>query len=230
MLVYDVTDASSFEALEGWLGELRESCGGLGDLVVHVVGTKTDLLEREPGRREVGFERALGFVGEFLHPGVAGGGVGSPPISWAGAGAGAGAAASPASNRSSGYWGLESEALYTSCHEVSAANNEGIDEVFRIITQKLVLQHQRRLEHQRAAQEALMKTPGGMDGAEGGLGYFDLPNGGQGSFRLGANHAAGDKRKSWLGFPSTPGGATVWGDEGDVDVEGARGRGEGRCC
>ncbi|GAB7364542.1 hypothetical protein MBLNU230_g5349t1 [Neophaeotheca triangularis] len=239
VLCYDVTDRRSFEALGGWLEELRQGVGGgcgghgLGDLVVHVVGTKVDLVQADPGRREVGFERCLGFVAEELFsPGQQQqqgfGGVGSPPtaMGWgfAAANGGPGALSSPVSNRSSGLWGQEHEALYTSCHEVSAANNEGVDEVFRIITQKLVLQQQRRAEHERLAREALMKTPGGFDGP----GYFDLPGGGNGSFRLG--HAGGDKRRSWLGFPTTPGGLTNFGDEGDTDDEAARGRREGRCC
>ena len=38
------------------------------DVVIHVVGTKMDLVVQEPGKRMVGFERVIAFVAENLFP------------------------------------------------------------------------------------------------------------------------------------------------------------------
>jgi small GTP-binding protein len=243
ILCYDVSDRSSFEEMGRWLAELRDHTSGQGEtgfpIVLHVVGTKTDLVAADPSRREVPFEKCIGYVAEQLYPeAVAATGCGKPDGAAAGIGSygspppsavtiagvdGKNVLASPQSNRSSGFWG--SEAIWDCCHEVSSKDGEGIDEVFRVITRKLVDQHQRKME---ALQDAQLrgKTPG-MDGSAGTPGYFDLPNAGQGSFRLGH----GDKRRSWLGFPSTPGGLTnySWENE-DEEVEGPRGTRKGRCC
>lgn len=235
ILCYDVSDRSSFEEMGRWLAELRDHTSGQGDpdfpIVLHVVGTKTDLVAAEPSRREVPFEKCIGYVAEQLYPEVAAatgigrvdgaaannGMFGSPPPILGDN------LASPQSNRSSGFWG--SEAIWDCCHEVSSKDGEGIDEVFRVVTRKLVDQHMRKMEAQQAAQ-LVGKTPG-VDGHPGGPGYFDLPGAGQGSFKLGH----GDKRRSWLGFPSTPGAITNYSwDEGDAEVEGPRGTRKGRCC
>lgn len=241
ILCYDVSDRSSFEEMGRWLAELREHTSGPGDqgfpIVLHVVGTKTDLVAEEPSRREVPFERCIGYVAEQLYPEAAAasgvgrvdgaaagvGMFGSPPTVTASGPDGRTMLASPQSNRSSGFWG--SEAIWDCCHEVSSKDGEGIDEVFRVVTRKLVDQHIRKTE---AAQIAQLggKTPG-VDGLGGAPGYFDMPGAGQGSFKLGH----GDKRRSWLGFPTTPGAVTNYSwDEGDAEVEGPRGTRKGRCC
>lgn len=235
ILCYDVTSARSFEEMGRWLLELREQCGvdgGLGDMIMHVVGTKSDVAAADPKRREVPFERCIGYVAEQLYPAMLTPGA---PLQTTNSGHQsslpgvhgphlANGTLSPNSNRSSGFWG--SEAIWDCCHEVSAKDGEGIDEVFRVVTRKLVEQHTKRME---ASQELLSRgrTPG-LDGAAGQQGYFDLPNGGSGSFRVGH----GDKRRSWLGFPSTPGGLTAYGggDEGDAQVEGGGGLRKARCC
>jgi small GTP-binding protein len=243
ILCYDVSDRASFEEMGRWLAELREHTSGQGEtefpIVLHVVGTKTDLVAADPSKREVPFERCIGYVAEQLYPDVvAASGVGRldgaapnivtfgspPPPAQTAAGVEAkNALASPQSNRSSGFWG--SEVIWDCCHEVSSKDGEGIDEVFRVITRKLVDQHARRMEALQEAQQR-GRTPG-PDGPAGAPGYFDLPGAGQGSFKLGH----GDKRRSWLGFPSTPGGVTNYSwEDGDPEVEGPRGTRKGRCC
>lgn len=222
ILCYDVTNKESFENMGVWIAELKEYCGPtVGDMIVHVVGTKSDVVASEPKKREVPFERCIGYVAEQLYPDIAtpGASVGMATTTNLPNGH-----ASPHSNRSSGFWG--SEAVWDCCHEVSSKDGEGIDEVFRVITRKLVEQHSKRLEHQRMVEESMARgrTPA-IEGGSGAAGYFDLPNGGNGSFRVGV----GDKRRSWLGFPTTPGGASTSyaGDEDESDEE--RGR-QTRCC
>ena len=128
----------------------------------------------------------------------------------------------PFSNRSSGYWGPEP--VWEGAHEVSAKTGEGVEEVFRVITRKLVDQQARKVEHLKFLEDMQRKgrTPGGDD-AEG---YFDLPNGGNGSFRVGY----GDRRRSWLGLPLTPGVLTTPGHRDEVGAEVEVGMRKGRCC
>lgn len=228
VLCYDITSAKSFEDMGNWLRELRDQCcvQGAGDMILHIVGTKSDVVAADPRKREVPFERCIGYVAEQLYPDSATHALptmasqGSPPSSHGMP------ISSPQSNRSSGFWGQEH--IWDCCHEISAKDGEGIEEVFRVITRKLVEQQAKRLERQRlleAAQTPLGRTPG-VDGGAGVQGYFDLPNGGNGSFRVGH----GDKRRSWLGFPTTPGATTTYGDEGDAEIEGPRGIRKAKCC
>ena len=220
LLCYDVTNYKSFEDMRAWLQELREHCGG--DIIVHVVGTKADIAAAEPEKREVPFERCIGYVAEHFNAEVSTPG---PRVSssW-----GLSSSHSPAmvvgslnSNRSSGLWGQEH--IWDCAHEVSAKDGEGIEEVFRIITRKLVEQHSRKLEHLKTLEhmQSTGRTP-----VDGGEGYFDLPNGGTGSFRVGC----GDKRRSWLGIPVTPGGMTNYGEGSGVNTEVTKGMKKGRCC
>lgn len=226
ILCYDVSSRKSFEEMGVWLRELKSNCDA--DLVLHVVGTKSDVVAREPGRREVPFERCIAYVGEQLYPEIVApaqqqiAGQGSPQQQQ-GLAVPAALVSSPHSNRSSGFWGQE--AIWDCCHEISAKDGEGVDEVFRVITRKLVEQHLARAEKQRLIEESLSRhrTPGPDGSAQG---YFDLPNGGNGSFRVGH----GDKRRSWLGFPSTPGALSAWtGEETETDFE-QESRRKGRCC
>ena len=226
ILCYDVTSKKSFEDMGVWLEELKSNVGGVEELIVHVVGTKSDVVAENPKKREVPFERCISYVAEQLFPEIATPAAGSPPSGHGLGVMGATTVSSPQSNRSSGFWGQE--AIWDCCHEISAKDGEGIDEVFRVITRKLVEQHIARSEKQRLFEESLTRgrTPG-IDGG-GGQGYFDLPNGGNGSFRVGH----GDKRRSWLGFPTTPGALSAWtGDdtEADYDHE-VPGKRKGRCC
>ncbi|KAK5117941.1 hypothetical protein LTR62_003985 [Meristemomyces frigidus] len=232
ILCYDVTSKKSFDDMGLWLEELKKNCGiesGRGDLIIHIVGTKADIVAENPRLRQVPFERCIGYVAEQLYPEIAGtpnmsATQGSPPGMQAPT-----FISSPNSNRSSGFWGQEQEAIWTCCHEISAKDGEGIDEVFRVITRRLVEQNIARSEKARLLEESLLargRTPG-FDGI-GVPGYFDLPNGGNGSFRVGGG--GGDKRRSWLGFPTTPGALSAWtGDEAEVEFE-VHQRRKGRCC
>ncbi|CAI7631837.1 unnamed protein product [Penicillium manginii] len=257
LLCYDITDENSFQEMAGWLRELRRNLGtesggaasGVEDqqpLVIHVVGTKSDIVSEDPSRRRIPFERTIAYVAEQLYPtqastppatamgisnaglgfgsgvfGNGGGGAGGPgpgpgSIS-ASAGStsafgvatsvGACALQSPDSKRSSAFWGQEIG--WDCCHEISAKDGEGIEEVFRVITRKLVEQRNRR-DAEAAALAAM--TPG-IDGV------FGMPTPSvEGSFRLGI----GDKRRSWLGL-ATPNIETE-----EVRVVQARRR--GGCC
>ncbi len=51
LLVYDVTQKNSFEGVKKWMEELRDHAEP--DIVILLVGNKTDLLERNPDSRQV---------------------------------------------------------------------------------------------------------------------------------------------------------------------------------
>ena len=187
-----------------WLAELRRNLPK--DIILHVVGTKADLVARDPSLRQVPFERCIAYVAENLAPGMSStppatatpGGIpdtaggGSAYRGFLGQGGGVQQSAldgarSPSSKRSSGFWGQE--VGWDCCHEVSAESGEGVDEVFRVITRKLVEQN-RKIQEQLA--NALQSpSPGERGGAEG---YFDGMRPG-GSFRVGRD------RRSWFGVP-----------------------------
>ncbi|KAK8080661.1 ras family domain-containing protein [Apiospora hydei] len=201
ILCYSITDAQSFAEMGVWLTELRRNLPP--DIVLHVVGTKADIVAKEPARREVPFERCIAYVAENLAPGQGNTppptatptgmtgfpGPGASQLSMGGASsAGPGEPRSPSSKRSSGFWGQE--VGWDACHEISAESGEGVEEVFRVVTRKLV-------EQNRKMQQALLAatmTPGTP--YEGGMGndYFDGMNG-RGSFRVGRD------RRSWLFSP-----------------------------
>ena len=229
ILCYDVTDNRSFEELAFWLKEIRDHAGS--ETIVQIVGTKADVAVGEPEKRQVAFEKCLDYVAENLNretstagPGVVGS-WGSSKASTVGGGNTV-PVSTPApmsrSNRSSGLWGQD--AVWDCAHEVSAKDGEGVDEVFRVVTRKLVEQNARKIEHVKFFEglQARGKTPGG----EGEDGYFDLPKNGNGSFRVGY----GDRRRSWLGLPLTPGGLITPGVKSDVEIEVANGMKKGRCC
>lgn len=88
LLVYSMIDESSFEEMGRWLSEMRENLGN--DVVIHVVGTKSDLVAQEPSLRKIPFERCIAYVAENLYPQKA-----STPLFPSG------------SARSSGFWGQE---------------------------------------------------------------------------------------------------------------------------
>ena len=88
LLVYSMTDESSFEEMGLWLSEMRENLDN--DVVIHVVRTKSDLVAQEPSLRKIPFERCIAYVAENLYPQKA-----STPTFPSG------------SARSSGFWGQE---------------------------------------------------------------------------------------------------------------------------
>ncbi|EKD21448.1 Ras family protein [Drepanopeziza brunnea f. sp. 'multigermtubi' MB_m1] len=218
ILCYSITSLSSFEEMGVWLTELRRNLPP--DIILHVVGTKSDMVARDPSLRQVPFERCIAYVADNLAPGQSstppptataagildnisgGGGSGSTYRGFlghvsggGGGGGGAGGfdgARSPSSKRSSGFWGQE--VGWDCCHEVSAESGEGVEEVFRVITRKLV-------EQNRKIQESLLSataTPGmtpGIDGLGSEAGYFD------GTMRPGGSFRVGRDRRSWFGVP-----------------------------
>ncbi len=56
MLVYDITNKMSFEAIERWLKEVRENADK--DIVIMVIGNKSDLKHLRAIRPETGEEFA----------------------------------------------------------------------------------------------------------------------------------------------------------------------------
>lgn len=208
LLCYDITDEQSFEEMTGWLLELKKNLGEDTPLIIHVVGTKSDIVAMDPSKRKVPFERTIAYVAEQLYPSQA-----STPPTTAGV---TGSLQSPDSKRSSGFWGQEIG--WDCCHEISAKDGEGVEEVFRVITRKLVEQNtkkQKREEAQRAATHGL----------EGGAGYFDRPGmNPNGSLRVGH----GDKRRSWLGLPT----ALSIGEDSSHEPQGSAKRShfKSNCC
>ncbi|KAK0672237.1 putative rab GTPase [Cercophora samala] len=270
ILCYSITDSSSFHEMSLWLTELRRNLPS--DIILHVVGTKADIVARDPSKRQVPFERCIAYVAENLAPGRGS----TPPPSAAifdppsqppipssnprSSGLFSAISSStkddvgpksPSSKRSSGFWGQE--VGWDACHEISAESGEGVEEVFRVVTRKLVERDRKMRADLLAASGGRVdgqmfggpETPffssvaatAGTDGEDGqqgggGGGYFDhrLGGNGGGSFRVGRD------RRSWLFSPgfSTPGlgtGTTMGGmsssREGGEGEQGGRG---GRCC
>ncbi|ROW02276.1 hypothetical protein VSDG_02579 [Cytospora chrysosperma] len=196
ILCYSITDSQSFIDMGQWLTELRRNLPH--DIVLHVVGTKSDVVARDPSRREVPFERCIAYP------------------------------RSPTSKRSSGFWGQE--VGWDACHEISAESGEGVEEVFRVVTRKLVEQNRKMQAELQAATATPGLTPG-LDGAGGPGGYFDGVDA-RGSFRVGRD------RRSWLfspGFQVTPGvaverGAQYQDGQGQQDTPDYQHQKGRRCC
>jgi hypothetical protein len=211
-----------------WLKELKTNLGD--DIILHVVGTKSDVVAEDPSKRKVPFERCIAYVAENMFPVQATAppapqtgqsiqihGWGPAPVAFQGGGM-----ASPQSNRSSGFWGQDIG--WDCCHEISAKDGEGVEEVFRVITRKLVEQQQKKIDEEQRQFAMAGMTPG-IDSHGNVNGYFDYPGAANGSFRVGA----GDKRRSWLGFPTTPG---IGGhqQEWEEEIDRVRTTKAGRCC
>ena len=88
LLVYSIIDESSFEEMGRWLTEMRENIGN--DIVIHVVGTKSDVAAQEPSLRKIPFEKCIAYIAENLYPQK----VSTPTFA-------------NGSSRSSGFWGQE---------------------------------------------------------------------------------------------------------------------------
>ncbi|GAO16760.1 uncharacterized protein UV8b_06810 [Ustilaginoidea virens] len=225
ILCYSITDAQSFVEMGAWLNELRRNLPS--DVVLHVVGTKADIVARDPSARQVPFERCIAYVAENLAPGL---GSTPPPTATSHSGLPGSAPApapnvveprTPSSKRSSGFWAQE--VGWDACHEISAESGEGVEEVFRVVARKLVEQN-RKMQQALLLATASPGTPGYEAGMDGG--YFDGVNP-RGSFRVGRD------RRSWLFSPAfSPAvtvdrnGATPQGRDDADDAAKAR----RRCC
>lgn len=216
ILCYSITDLSSFEEMGVWLTELRRNLPS--DIILHVVGTKTDIVAREPARREVPFERCIAYVADNLAPGLSST---PPPTATPGlelrqSAGDAGGTKSPGSKRSSGFWGQE--VGWDCCHEVSAESGEGVSEVFRVITRKLVEQN-RKIQEQLSSAIGSPGIGAGMDQEHGN--YYDGVASG-GSFRVGRD------RRSWFGVPVEMIAAETQGADGTAGNQQAKAR--KKCC
>ncbi|UKZ73717.1 hypothetical protein TrVFT333_001367 [Trichoderma virens FT-333] len=172
ILCYSITDAQSFIDMGEWLTELRRNLPS--DVVLHVVGTKADIVARDPSLRQVPFERCIAYVAENLAPGL---GSTPPPTATPSNGysypsMGGVEPRSPSSKRSSGFWGQE--VGWDACHEISAESGEGVEEVFRVVARKLVEQN-RKMQQALLQATATPNTPGYETGMDGG--YFEGMNG-----------------------------------------------------
>lgn len=181
-----------------WLTELRQNLPS--DVILHVVGTKADIVARDPSLRQVPFERCIAYVAENLAPGIGG----TPPATATGmngsamsTSAGTGEPRSPSSKRSSGFWAQE--VGWDACHEISAESGEGVEEVFRVVARKLVEQN-RKMQQALLLATAVPGVPGYESGMDGG--YFDGQHH-KGSFRVGRD------RRSWLFSPAFSPAVTI---------------------
>ena len=105
LLVYSIIDESSFEEMGHWLTEMRENLEN--DIVIHVVGTKSDMAAQEPGLRKIPFEKCIAYVAENLYPQKA-----STPTFPTG------------SARSSGFWGQDAGTHDPSLHVPSSTEKK----------------------------------------------------------------------------------------------------------
>lgn len=243
VLCYDITDENSFVDMTRWLDELKKymrdtkaksrassaAAGAASDddqhppIVLHIVGTKADVVAEDPGKRQVPFEQTIAYVAESLYP--------SSSQSMGGTTTGAATAAVGSRNASQsfqfpnlmnrqrqqnqplsspplpsnrqprissltkqsrsasdpvnfspniladdkaadyGFWAQD--VVWDCCNEVSSKNGEGIDEVFRVITRKLVEQ---KTKADVASNTSLRAGP--SEGIAGDLGKHGGLNGG----------------------------------------------------
>ncbi|TVY38339.1 Ras-like GTP-binding protein [Lachnellula occidentalis] len=218
ILCYSITDQASFGEIGPWLTELRRNLPA--DIIIHVVGTKADIVARDPtlhricsGELAPGMSStppATATPGQLEPPMTAGGGGGGGggggyrQLFTSGSGSGGGTnldgARSPSSKRSSGFWGQE--VGWDCCHEVSAESGEGVEEVFRVITRKLVEQNKAMSQQLlSASQTPGGSTPGEQGGpGDGAGGYFDGIMR-RGEARPGGSFRVGRDRRSWFGVP-----------------------------
>ncbi|KAK7208136.1 ras-like GTP-binding protein RYL2 [Myxozyma melibiosi] len=64
ILCYDITSASSFDAMHSWLQELKANLSS--DIIIHFVGTKLDLVREDPSCRAVPFEKCVQYAEKWL--------------------------------------------------------------------------------------------------------------------------------------------------------------------
>ena len=61
MLVYDVTNESSFNDIELWLEQIKENCNSDDELVILLIGNKVDLVEQ----RVITYDRAIKLANRY---------------------------------------------------------------------------------------------------------------------------------------------------------------------
>lgn len=66
ILCYDITSRSSFDVMDSWLHELQNNPLVDDDIMIHIVGTKLDLVDEDPSRRQVNFEDCVAFAVRYL--------------------------------------------------------------------------------------------------------------------------------------------------------------------
>ncbi|KAK9378759.1 P-loop containing nucleoside triphosphate hydrolase protein [Kockiozyma suomiensis] len=64
ILCYDITSESSFDAMHSWLLELKANLNS--DIIIHFVGTKLDLVHKDPSRRAVPYEKCVQYAEKWL--------------------------------------------------------------------------------------------------------------------------------------------------------------------
>jgi small GTP-binding protein len=209
LLCYDITDASSFDQMGAWLQELRQHnvnsphpSADEDESVIHVVGTKADVVAADPSKREVAFERCISYVAEHLqgvtptspatnnnHPTNTNLTGTSLPTSnhYPSSAHTTSSSAGPRTPSSPLAWDPSTANRTSSarlsgfwgqdtgwdcCHEISSKDGEGVEEVFRVIARKLVEQKLRD-ERRRELEEFAAATGTGLLQENGGGGYFD---------------------------------------------------------
>lgn len=68
LLVYSIIDEQSFTEMGRWLMELRDNLGD--DVVVHVVGTKSDVVAQDPSLRKVPLREVYTLCSKAPLPGT----------------------------------------------------------------------------------------------------------------------------------------------------------------
>ena len=137
---------------------------------------------------------------------------------------------SPDSKRSSGFW--TQDLGWDSCHEVSAHDNDGIEEVFRVISKKLIEQRNKREAFEQSHTPWHVNDNGDYFSQKGSR---STGGGSTGSFRLGHGH-----RRSWLGLPGVTSGLGIANETlrepghpmtaGPYIKDSDEARRKGRCC
>ncbi|KAI5848057.1 P-loop containing nucleoside triphosphate hydrolase protein [Tricharina praecox] len=130
ILCYDITSEASFLAMHSWLLELKKNINN--NIIIHIVGTKADLVNADPSKREIPFERCVAYAAEHLGD--------NEGLGW-----------------------------MDTCHEISARDDTGVDEVFHVIARKLVERRQ-EIENERLYGPAGGNASNGGGGSGGGRG------------------------------------------------------------
>ncbi|BFZ61219.1 hypothetical protein YB2330_002278 [Saitoella coloradoensis] len=128
ILCYDITSRASFHAVETWLSELRKNTSNR--MIIHVVGTKADLVVADPSKREVQFDECVAFATKH---------------------ADAFGQVSHIATAQSGANDIPNYALVEgACYEISSKDDQGVEELFNAVTRNLV-ERREEIEREREA-------------------------------------------------------------------------------